>query len=368
MIPFLNLKAQYEQVDKEIVAAVTKVLASTAYVCGKEVAAFEEEFADYVGAKYAIGVNSGTSALHMALLAADIGPGDEVITTAGTFVATVAAIDYAGAKPVFVDIEPNGLNIDASQIEAAITPATKAIMPVHLHGHPADLAPIKEIADRHGLTLIEDAAQAHGAEYRGQRVGAIGDLGCFSFYPGKNLGACGEGGMVVTNSEHLAEQARMLRDWGQSKKYHHVRKGFNYRMDEIQGAALRVKLRRLEGWTEGRREHANSYSELLADTAIQLPMEHNYARHVYHVYGIRTAHRDALQAALGEREIHTGIHYPIPVHLQPAHAELGYSKGDFPRTEQAATELLSLPMFPELTRAQVEEVCAAVKAEVARVQ
>ncbi|HSA46582.1 MAG TPA: DegT/DnrJ/EryC1/StrS family aminotransferase [Candidatus Competibacteraceae bacterium] len=361
MIPFLDLKAQYDSIQDEILAAVSAALASTQFVLGKEVAAFEEEFAAYSGGKFGIGVNSGTSALHLALLAAGVKPGDEVITVSCTFVATVAAIDYAGARPVFVDVDPLTHNMDPAQVEAAITERTRVIMPVHLHGQPADLDPILEIARRHRLLVIEDAAQAHAAEYQGRRVGSIGDLGCFSFYPGKNLGAYGEGGMVVTNNEEFAHTIRMLRDWGQERKYHHVLKGFNYRMEGIQGAILRVKLRHLDAWTEARRRHAARYNALLAGVAVQKPVEMPYAKHVYHVYAIRTPRRDVLQESLQARDIQTGIHYPIPVHLQKAYANFGYGPGDLPVTEQASNELLSLPMFAELADQQIEAVCAAVR-------
>ncbi len=361
MIPFIDLKAQYESIKEEILAAVSATLASTQFVLGKEVAAFEEEFAAYTGGKFGIGVNSGTSALHLALLAAGVKRGDEVITVSCTFVATVAAIDYIGARPVFVDVDPATLNMDAGQVEAAITERTKAILPVHLHGQSADLDPILDVARRHGLRVIEDAAQAHGAEYKGRRVGSIGDLGCFSFYPGKNLGAYGEGGMVITNNEELAHTIRMLRDWGQEQKYHHVLKGFNYRLEGVQGAILRVKLRHLEDWTEARRRHAAYYNELLADVEVQKPVEMPYARHVYHVYAIRTPRRDILQESLQAQGIQTGIHYPIPVHLQKAYADFGYGAGDLPVTEQASNELLSLPMFAELQEPQIEAVCAAVR-------
>ena len=363
MIPFVDLKAQYESIRSEIETAVIDTLASTQFVLGKEVAAFEEEFADYSGGKFGVAVNSGTSALHLALLAAGVGQGDEVITVSCTFVATVAAIDYARATPVFVDVDPVTLNMDPGLIEAAITERTKAIMPVHLHGQSADLDPIKEIAKKHGLVVIEDAAQAHGAEYNGKRIGSIGDLGCFSFYPGKNLGAYGEGGLVVTNNEEYAETLRMLRDWGQEKKYHHVLKGFNYRMDGVQGAILRVKLKHLEAWTEARRSHAAYYSSLLGNVSgIQIPVEMPYARHVYHVYALRTAAREALQNTLQAQNIQSGIHYPIPVHLQTAYSEFGNGKGTLPVTEQAADELLSLPMFPELQEDQIKAVCEVINA------
>ena len=361
MIPFLDLKAQYLSIKDEVDAAIGKVLDNCQYVLGPEVAAFEEEFAAYSGAEFGMGVNSGTSALHLALLGAGIGPGDEVITTPFTFVATVAAIEYAGARPVFVDIDPDSLNMDPARIEAAITPRTRAIMPVHLHGLMADMDPILEVAKRHGLLVIEDAAQAHGAEYKGRRAGSVGDLGCFSFYPGKNLGAYGEGGMVVTSNPDFAKKIRMLRDWGAEKKYHHVLKGFNYRLEGIQGAVLRVKLRHLEAWTEGRRAAAAHYDRMLAGTGIRGPKPRDHQRHVYHVYAVRTPNRAEWQEALQSQGIQTGIHYPFPVHLLPAYENLGYKAGDFPEAEAAASEVLSLPMFPELTEQQCRTVCTALR-------
>jgi dTDP-4-amino-4,6-dideoxygalactose transaminase len=360
MIPFVDLKAQYAGIKDEVNVAIQGILESCQFTLGSEVAAFEEEFATYCQAQYGIGVNTGTSALHLALLAAGIGPGDEVITVPFTFVATVAAIYYTGATPVFVDINPRTFTIDVKAIESAITERTKAILPVHLYGQPADMDPILEIAKRHGLVVIEDAAQAHGAEYKGKRVGSIGDMGCFSFYPGKNLGAYGEGGMVVTSNAEYTRTIRMLRDWGAEQKYHHVLKGYNFRLEGIQGAVLRVKLRHLEKWTEARRAVAAHYDELLSDSGVQTPEAMSYARHVYHVYAIRTQQRSEWQQALQAKGIQTGIHYPIPVHLLPAYADLGYSKGDFPHAEQAANEVLSLPMFAELSRDQCQEVCEAV--------
>jgi dTDP-4-amino-4,6-dideoxygalactose transaminase len=360
MIPFVDLKAQYLGIKDEVNVAIQGILETSQFTLGKEVAAFEEEFAAYCQAQYGIGVNTGTSALHLALLAAGIGPQDEVITVPFTFVATVAAIHYTGARPVFVDIDPNTFTIDVQAIEAAVTPKTKAIIPVHLYGQPADMDPIMEIAKRRGLTVIEDAAQAHGAEYKGKRVGSLGDMGCFSFYPGKNLGAYGEGGMVVTNNAGYTRTIRMLRDWGAEQKYQHVLKGYNYRLEGIQGAILRVKLRYLEAWTEARRAAAAHYDELLSDSGVPTPAAMSYARHVYHIYAVRTQRRSEWQQALQAKGIQTGIHYPIPVHLLPAYADLGYSRGDFPHSEQAADEVLSLPMFPELSRAQCEEVSEAV--------
>ncbi|NDJ24002.1 aminotransferase class V-fold PLP-dependent enzyme [Nostoc sp. B(2019)] len=368
MIPFVDLKAQYLSIKDEIDSAVLQLLASTQFVLGNEVKSLEEEFANYCNSDYGIAVNTGTSALHLALLAAGIGAGDEVITVPFTFVATTAAICYTGATPVFVDIDPVSYTIDINQIEKAITDRTKAILPVHLYGQPADMEPILEIARRYGLTVIEDAAQAHGSEYKGQRVGSIGDIGCFSFYPGKNLGAYGEGGMAVTNNPEYARTMQMLRDWGQERRYHHVLKGYNYRMDGIQGAILRVKLRYIEAWTEARRAHAANYDQLLAESSLTLPRVMPYSRHVYHVYAVRvpvgqakrSQQRDALQQSLQEQEIQTGIHYPIPVHLQPAYADLGYKLGDFPHSEAASREVLSLPMYAELTTQAQTQVAKAV--------
>ncbi len=361
MIPFVDLKSQYASIKDEVNTAIQGVLDSCQFTLGSEVAAFEQEFAAYCHAQHGIGVNSGTSALHLALLAAGVGRGDEVITVPFTFVATVAAIHYSGARTVFVDIDPRSFTMDAARIEAAITPNTKAILPVHLYGQPADMTPILEIARKRGLVVIEDAAQAHGAEYQGRRAGSIGDMGCFSFYPGKNLGAYGEGGMVTTNNPDYARTIRMLRDWGAERKYEHVLKGYNYRLEGIQGAVLRIKLRRLEAWTEARRSVAACYDRILAGSGVRTPEAMPYARHVYHIYAIRTAHRQAWQDALQTQGIQTGIHYPIPVHLLPAYADLGYRQGQFPHAEKAAAEVLSLPMFPELSSAQCETVSAAIR-------
>jgi dTDP-4-amino-4,6-dideoxygalactose transaminase len=361
MIPFVDLKAQYQTIKPEIRAAIDEVLESQHFVLGPQVKAFEQAFAAYAGAEHAIGVNTGTSALHLALLAAGIGPGDEVITVPFTFVASVAAIVYTGARPVLVDIDPVSYTIDPARIEAAITPRTRAILPVHLYGQAADMDPILDIARRRGLLVIEDAAQAHGAEYKGRRAGSMGDVGCFSFYPGKNLGAYGEGGAVTTNNPELARTVRMLRDWGAETKYHHVLKGYNFRLEEIQAAVLSVKLRHIEAWTEARRAHARRYAALLAGTPVVTPREMDYARHVYHVYAIRSSDRDSLQRSLNAAGVHTGIHYPIPVHLLPAHADLGYAPGDFPHAERAAAEVLSLPMYAELTDEQLETVADAVR-------
>jgi dTDP-4-amino-4,6-dideoxygalactose transaminase len=368
VIPFLDLKAQYRGIQGEVASAVFAVLESGQYVLGEAVAKFEEQFAGYCGVRHAVAVNSGTSALHLALLAAGVGSGDEVITTPFTFVATVAAICQAGAQPVFVDIDPQTYTLNVDQISRRITKRTKAILPVHLYGQPADMDPVREIARTRELRVIEDAAQAHGAAYNGRPVGSLGDLACFSFYPGKNLGACGEGGIVVTNDPAHDRVLRILRDWGQERKYHHVLRGFNYRMDAIQAAILSVKLRSLESWTHARQERASWYGRWLRDSDVLTPIAMTYARHVYHIYAIRTSQRELLQTALRDDGIHTGIHYPVPVHLQPAYADLRYRSGMFPHAEQAANEVLSLPMYPELTADNVRAVCDSVCRNSATIQ
>ena len=360
MIPFVDLKTQYLSIQDEVDAAIKGVLNSCQFTLGEEVAAFEREFAHYCDAKLGVGVNTGTSALHLALLAADVGPGDEVITVPFTFVATVSAIDYTGATPVLVDVKPDTLTMDPASFEAAITPRTKAVIPVHLYGLPADMAAIRDIADRHGLVVIEDAAQAHGAQIEQQRVGSLGDMACFSFYPGKNLGAYGEGGMVVTDNPEYARKIRMLRDWGAEKKYHHEIKGYNFRMEGIQGAVLRVKLRHLEHWTESRRALARQYDEVLSEADLGRQVVPEGMHHVYHVYAVRSPERTRWQESLAAQGIQTGIHYPTPVHMLPAFSDLGYSEGDFPHAERAAREVLSLPMFPELNPMQCETVAQAV--------
>jgi dTDP-4-amino-4,6-dideoxygalactose transaminase len=364
-VPYLDLKGQYHSIKPEIDAAISRVLESCQFVLGPEVAGFEQEFATYCGATECIAMNSGTSALHLALLAAGVGPGDEVITVPFTFVASVSAVTYTGARPVLVDIDPRSFTMDPAAIEAAITPRTKAILPVHLYGQSADMDPIMEIARRHGLVVIEDAAQAHGAKYKGRPVGSIGDIACFSFYPGKNLGAYGEGGAVTTSNPEYARTMRMLRDWGQDRKYHHVLRGFNYRMEGFQGAILRVKLRHLEAWTEARRAVVNLYNDLLTDSGVETPTEMPWGRHVYHVYTLRTEDRDGLQASLQADGIQTGIHYPVPAHLQPAYSDLGYGRGAFPHSEAASQQVLSLPLYPELSSQSVAEVAGAVKKAVA---
>ncbi|HEY2842996.1 MAG TPA: DegT/DnrJ/EryC1/StrS family aminotransferase [Bryobacteraceae bacterium] len=360
MIPYADLKAQYHSIKTEIDQAISGVLESSQFALGSEVAAFEKEFAVYCSGGEAVGVNSGTSALHLALLAAGVGPGDEVVTTPFTFVATVAAILYVGATPVYVDIDPESYNLDPGKLEAALTPRTKAILPVHLYGQPADMTPILNLARSRRIAVIEDAAQAHGAEYHGQRAGSLAELACFSFYPGKNLGAYGEGGAVVTSNPEYAKTIRLLRSWGESRRYYHDLRGFNYRMEGLQGAILRVKLRHLERWTEARRANAATYDALLKGSGVVSPVQMPYARHVYTVYAVRTPHRDALIQALTAAGIQHGIHYPVPLHLQPAYRDARYGPGDFPVAERVAGEVLSLPLYPELQRSQIERVCEVV--------
>jgi dTDP-4-amino-4,6-dideoxygalactose transaminase len=364
MIPFVDLPAQYRALKSEIDTAVGRVLESAQFILGPAVTAFERDFATFCTANEAIGVNSGTSALHLSLLAAGVEPGDEVITVPFTFVATIAAIEYAGARPVLVDVEPEFLTMDPTRLEAAISPRTKAIIPVHLYGQPADMDPIMAIARKHRLVVIEDACQAHGSEYKGRRCGSIGQLGCFSFYPGKNLGAYGEGGAVVTSDPDLAKRIRLLRAWGEETRYVHKSRGFNYRMDGVQGAILGVKLRHLEAWTEARRRNAAEYARQLADMSVKLPRERDEVRHVYHLYVVRLQQRDARRDRLTEAGVQTGVHYPIPVHLQPAYRDLGYSVGAFPVSERASAEVLSLPMFPELTQNQIGEIALALSPRV----
>lgn len=363
MVPFLDLNSQYRAIKPEIDAAVIAVLESGEFVLGRAVQEFEQAFAAHCGVAHAVACSSGTAALQLALAALGIGRGDDVLTVPMTFVATASAIDYTGARPVFCDVERRSATMDPALVEAALTPATKAIIPVHLYGQCADMAPLLEIAERRGLALVEDAAQAHGAEYRGRRAGSFGQMGCFSFYPGKNLGAYGEGGAVVTDDSALAARLRMLRDWGQDRKYNHLLKGFNYRMDGVQGAVLGVKLRHLEGWTEARRQVARWYASALAGLPdIELPRELADRRHVWHVYALRvpSGRRAAILDSLKAHGIGAGLHYPTPVHLQPCFAELGHKPGDFPEAERQADCELSLPLYPEMTQAMVEEVGRAL--------
>jgi len=359
MVPFSELTTQYQNIKQEIQEAFDQVFESSWFILGKKGKAFECEFASYCGAKYGIGVGSGTEALHLALLANEVQPGDEVITVANTAVPTIAAISFARAKPVFVDIDPESYTMNPELIEAKITDKTRVILPVHLYGQPADLDPILEIAHRYDLRVIEDACQAHGAEYKDKKVGTLGDMGCFSFYPSKNLGAYGDGGMVITNNQSLANKLWMLRNYGQNRRYYHDIIGFNSRLDELQAAFLSKKLRHLDKWNEQRCQIAQIYQDNLGKAVVK-PLEKDYAYHIYHLYVIRCQERDKLQKYLLENEIHTLIHYPIPVHLQKAYANLNITQGSLPITEQYASEILSLPMYPELKEDDVFYVASKI--------
>lgn len=366
-VPFLDLKAQYESIRNEIAVALQQVLDNTAFAGGPFVGKFEKDFASFCKCEFAMGVGSGTTALWLALSGLGIGQGDEVITTPNTFIATAEAISFCGAKPAFVDVEEQTYNMNLDLLEDAITPKTKAIIPVHLYGQMVDMDRIMQIARAHGLFVVEDACQAHGAEYDGQRAGSIGDAGCFSFYPGKNLGAYGEAGAVVTNDVELAEKIRVLRDHGQARKYFHSMIGWNARMDGFQGAVLSVKLKHLPAWNDGRKRNARLYDELLADADdVITPVEVGRAGHVYHVYAIRTKDRDALINYLVEKNVYCGIHYPMPIHLQNAYSFLGKGKGSFPVAEKCAEQLVSLPMFPELSEEQIEYVVRETKHFIAK--
>lgn len=359
-VPFVDLAAQYRSIAPEIQEAINRVLRDADFILGREVSAFEQEFASFCEAQHAVGVDSGTSALELALRAYGIGPGDEVITAANTFIATALAISNAGATPVLVDVDPETDTISAASIEPAITARTKALIPVHLYGQPADMEPILELAKRHQLTVIEDACQAHGARYKGRRAGSLGHAAAFSFYPGKNLGAYGDGGIVVTNDKQVAEHLRMLRNYGQKEKYHHEFRGYNRRLDTLQAAVLRVKLKYLGKWNAARRRNASLYARLLAASSAVLPSEAAGVESVWHLYVIRTEHRDRLREHLTDAGISAGIHYPVPIHLQPAYRDLGYSAGAFPVTEAHAGRILSLPMYAELTSEQIGCVSQAI--------
>jgi dTDP-4-amino-4,6-dideoxygalactose transaminase len=359
-IPLLDLRAEYRELKSEIDAAVGRVLESGQFILGKEVEGLEEEFASYCDVEHAVGVNSGSSALHLALLAAGIQAGAEVITVPFTFYATAAAIGYVGAIPVYMDIDPRTFNMDVTRVEAAITERTRAILPVHLYGQPADMDPILEIAQRHKLVVIEDVAQAHGAEYKGRRVGGIGDIGCFSFYPTKNLGAAGEGGMVTTNKPEYARTIAMLRNWGEEHRYYPVLKGYNYRLPSIQAAILRVKLKRLDQWIELRRVLAAEYDRLLQDADVVCPATLAGVRHVYCLYTVQAEDRDRLQNELGQAGIQTAVHYPLPIHLMPAYTDARYRAGDFPAAEACARRVLSLPMYPQMAKYQVQRVASEI--------
>jgi dTDP-4-amino-4,6-dideoxygalactose transaminase len=359
-IPFVDLKALHKPISADLAKAISRVMENTAFIQGAEVKAFEDAFASYLGVRHCVAVNSGTAALHLALLGLGIGPGDEVITVSHTFIATSEAISAVGARPVFVDVDPVTYTMDPAKVEAAITSRTKAILPVHLYGYPAEMDALLDIAKRHNLKLVEDACQAHGASYKGRMAGTMGAAGCFSFYPGKNLGACGEGGAMVTNDESLAKKVRMLREHGSVQKYVHVLPGYNFRLEGIQGAVLAVKLPHLDGWNDRRRAIAKRYNERLAGQGLVLPKEESHARHVYHLYVIQAEDREALRNHLAERGIETGLHYPIPLHQQEAYASLGYRTGDFPVTEQATQRILSLPMYPDMSLEAADYVSDAI--------
>lgn len=361
-VPFLDLQAQFLELGSELEAATHSVLNSGHYVLGEQVARFEEEFAAFCGVRHCVGVGNGLDALHLILRARGIGPGDEVIVPANTYIATWLAVSHAGARPVPVEPDPRTCNLDPARLEAAVTPATKAILAVHLYGQPADMAPILEVAERHGLRVIEDAAQAHGARYRGRRVGGLGDAAGFSFYPGKNLGAIGDGGAVTTNDAELAETVRLLRNYGSRVKYHNELKGFNSRLDELQAALLRVKLRRLDEWNGRRGAMAARYLEQLAGSGLVLPWVPAWADPVWHLFVVRHPCRDALQRRLERAGIGTLVHYPIPPHRQPAYAELGLDEGALPIAEAIHREVLSLPLGPHLTEEQQAAVVAALRA------
>jgi dTDP-4-amino-4,6-dideoxygalactose transaminase len=359
-IPMVDLKAQYRHLKPEIDEAVQAVVASGQFVLGPAVAAFEREVAEYCGVRHAIAVASGTDALHLALRAADVGAGDEVVTTPFTFIATASAISYTGARPVFVDIDPATFNIDPALIEPAVTRNTRAILAVHLYGQPADLGPIRELCRARGLALIEDCAQSFGAEYGGRKCGAYGDMGCFSFYPSKNLGAYGDGGMVVTDDDTAAERLRQLRDHGRVAAYRHAMVGYNSRLDELQAAVLRVKLKRLDQYNRGRRGNARRYNERLADAGVATPVEDGKGLHVYHQYTIRTDRREAVRKALAVADIGSAIYYPVPLHRQEVYAACNAGIS-LPAAEAAAEEVLSLPMYPELTAEQIDEVAHVLR-------
>ena len=360
-VPYLDLPAQIRSLRPQLDAAIARTLDHCSFCLGPDVVQFEKDFAKFIGADHCVGFNSGTSALHIALMLLNVGPGDEVVTTPYTFVATSWAISYVGAKPVYVDVEGGTMNLDPKLLERAITPRTKAVMPVHLYGQPFDLDPILAICKKHGLPLVEDTAQSHAAKYKGKIVGTFGDISCFSFYPGKNLGACGEGGALVTNNADYAKRARSLREHGSTVRYYHDEVGFNYRMEGVQGAVLGVKLPHLQAWTNERRRVAHRYHALLKDTPLQLPLEAAYAESAYHLYVVRHPQRDKLKEHLDAHGVGCALHYPVPLHLQKCYAGLGYRDGDFPVAEKAARECLSLPVYPELTEAQIQRVVTVIK-------
>jgi dTDP-4-amino-4,6-dideoxygalactose transaminase len=369
VVPFLDLTRQYQGIKDEILSATQRVYEKGRFILGEEVSAFEKEFSHYCGVRYGVGVGSGTDALYLALKAAGIGEGDEVVSVANSFIATALAISFAGAKPLFVDIDPKTYTMDPNSLELLLKRQRakgsrrkiKAILPVHLYGHPADMDSIMEIANRYDLVVIEDACQAHGAKYRNKKVGSLGIMGCFSFYPTKNLGGYGDGGMVVTTYQKYDQKLRLLRCYGERKKYHHILKGHNSRLDEIQAALLRVKLKYLDQWNEERRRKAEIYTEQLSPLGVVCPLEKKGAKHVFHLYAIQTKKRNSLQAFLKKRGIDTLIHYPIPIPFQKAYQELGYRGRDFPLTDQWSRKILSLPFFPEMKESEIEEVAQQIK-------
>jgi dTDP-4-amino-4,6-dideoxygalactose transaminase len=365
-IPLVDMKAQYAQVKADVDAAIAHVVANSDFILGRDVEAFESEYAAYCEADFAVALDNGLSALELGMRALGIGPGDEVITPAHSFIASSSAISFTGATPVWVDVDPVTYNLDPKKIEAAITPRTKAIMPVHLYGQPADMAEIMAIARRHKLLVVEDACQAHGARYRGKRVGSIGDIGAFSFYPGKNLGAYGDAGALTTNNREIADTVRKMRNYGQSKKYHHEYLAWNRRMDTLQAAVLRAKLPHLDSWNAARRRHASVYEELLAGSGVTTPRAAPEREHVFHLYVIETDGRDEMLEHLAQEGVHAGIHYPIPIHEQKAYTSFGKGPGSFPVTEKAAPRLLSLPMYAELSEEQLRLVADSVAAITAR--
>lgn len=359
-VPFVDLAGLHRTIEEELREVFQRVLERSSFVLGPEVLQFEEAFASYLNVSHCVAVNSGTAALHLTLQALGIGPGDEVITVPNSFIATAEAISAVGARPVFVDVDPVSYTMDPAAVEEAITSRTKALLPVHLFGQPADLDPLLEIVRRNDLALVEDACQAHGATYNGRKAGTLGIAGCFSFYPSKNLGCLGEGGAVVTNNPSLAEQVKVLRDHGSTRKYEHRVPGYNFRMEGLQGGFLSVKLRHLEAWNQRRRVAAKKFDELLSGFPVILPGEMPYARHVYHLYVIQAADRDFLRAQLSAAGIETGLHYPIPMHLQEAYSQLGYRAGSFPVVEAVSQRMLSLPMHPDLTNEQIEYVASVL--------
>jgi dTDP-4-amino-4,6-dideoxygalactose transaminase len=359
-VPYLDLRAQYQSLRHDVLTAFGEICDSTSFVQGPTTSKFETQFAEYCGVDHCVSLNSGTSALHLALRCLDIGPGDEVITVSMTFIATAWAISYTGAKPVFVDIDPVRRTLNPDLLEAAITPRTKAIIPVHLYGMPADMDRIAAIAERHRLPVIEDAAQAHGAKYKGKRVGQFGQIACFSFYPSKNLGAYGEGGALITNDAAITQRARLLRDQGQAQKYLHDEIGYNYRMDSFQAAVLSIKLKQLDAWNRARMDCARYYTELLKDSPYKLPAHLSDSECVWHCYVIETPERDRVRSALQDLGIQTAVHYPLPVHLQKAYAHLGYKSGDLPVTEALCKRCLSLPIYPELSKEKISRVASVL--------